>query len=183
MTTEWESALKRWILPIVLVGLLIGAAACQRTPGEVMEKVRYDFGMGDRPEGYESVSDRVMESLRDVGEAEMRRMNSASRHGEVKFQEAGSLQGHFFKEVKVYESFYPLDAVPVSRAGSSGGRGYVGTISYDYRVYQSERFSTRTEAQAASADIMTDTQGRDVYRYNFGSRGVWDGRPGELTRR
>ena len=166
---------------LVLLGIVV-ILGCQRTPGEVMDKVRYDFGLGDRPEGYESITDRVMENLRAVGETEMRRMNVAGRHGEVKFQETGSLQGGFYKELKVYESHYVLDAVPVSRAGS-GGRGYVGTVRYDYRVYQGERFNTRTEAQESSASIPTDVMGSDIYRYSFGSGGIWDGRPGELTRR
>lgn len=172
------AAVRAW-LPVLGVALLL--SGCTSTPGEIAEKVAYDFGMGEKPEGYVSGADRVMESLTQVAENEMKRMNLAQRHGEVRFQDEGGLRGSYFKEVKTYESFYPLDARAVSKS-VDGDRGFVGYIEYTYRVYQSERKSNRTEAAAASANIATPNTGRETFRYRFSSGGAWDGRPGELTR-
>jgi len=165
----------------ILAFLVVAVVGCARTPGEIAEKVAYDFGIGERPEGYVTASDRVMENLTQVAEVEMKRMNMAQRHGEVKFQDEGGLRGSYYKEVKTYESFYPLDARAVSKS-VDGDRGFVGYIEYTYRVYQSERKANRTEAAAASANIATSETGREAFRYRFSSGGVWDGRPGELTR-
>jgi len=147
-----------------------------------MQKVKYDFGIGEKPEGYVTGAELVMSNLSKVGDTEMKRMNMASRHGEIKFQDEGGLKGKFYKEVKVYDACYPLDARAVTKA-AEGDRGYVGLIEYSYRVYQSERFSTRAEAEAASASIPTDISGRETFRYRFSASGVWDGAPGELTRK
>jgi hypothetical protein len=167
----------------VMLGVVLCAAlcACQRSPGEVMEKVRYDFGMGEKPEGYVSGSERVMENLHDVADAEMKRMNFERRHGEVKFQEQPGFGGVYYKEVKVYEDYYVLDARPITRS-TEGQRGYVGFIEYEYRIRQSERKNTRTDASAAPALINTDESGRETYRYRFSPGGAWDGEPGEKTR-
>ncbi len=166
-----------WLLAL----LAAAGAGCARTPGEIAEKVAYDFGIGERPEGYVSGSDRVMENLTQVAEVEMKRMNMAQRHGEVEFQDEGGLRGSYYKEVKTYESFYPLDARAVSKS-VDGDRGFIGYIEYTYRIYQSERKANRTEAAAESASIATPETGRDTFRYRFSSGGNWDGRPGELTR-
>jgi len=168
----------------VLVVMAIGAAlcSCQRTPNEVVNKVMGDFGLRERPEGYVSGSDKVMEKLGAMGEGELKRLNLAEQHGEVKFQEEAGIKGKYYKEVKVYEDFYPLDAQPIGRTASNRG-GYYGYIDYAYRLYQSERKSTRAEASAESATIETDETGRETYRYVFGAGATWNGAPGEKIRR
>lgn len=147
----------------------------------VAEKVKYDFGIGEKPEGYETATDKIMDRLDAVGKTEMKRMNGSQRHGEVQFQEENELQGMFYKETKRYESYLVLDARSVTR-GSQHGRGYVGFVEYTYQVYQGERRSTRAEAAAQPANIRTDERGREVMRYNFGPSGTWDGAPGESAR-
>lgn len=169
------------LLSAVLLSLTL--SSCQSDDGVgVVEKVKYDFGIGEKPEGYESLSDRVMTRLDAVGKSEMKRMNVAGRYGEIKFEEESGLQGKYFKQVKQYESYHPIEAVPISR-GSQGERGFVGYIQYTYRIMQGERKSTRTEAEAQSATIPTNIVERETYRYTFGPGGTWDGRPGELTTR
>lgn len=170
--------MKKVLVLLLLLGLV---CSCQSTPSEVIQKVKYDFGIGEKPEGYVTGTELVMANLRKVGESELKRMNMAGRHGEVKFQEEAGLQGKFYKEVKVYDNCYPLDARAVAKA-AEGDRGYIGLIEYSYRIYQSERFNTRTEAEAASASIPTDISGRETYRYRFTAGGIWDGSPGELTK-
>lgn len=165
----------------LLAGLAVLVCACQRTPGEVVQKIKYDFGIGERPAGYVTGSEKVMAGLRSVGETEMKRMNVANRHGEVKFQEEQGLQGKYYKEVKVYESCYPLEARPITRT-AEGERGYVGYIEYLYRLHESERKISRADAEAVSATIPTDRTGRETYRYKFSTGGVWDGREGEPTK-
>lgn len=149
--------------------------------GGVMDKVLTDFGIREPGEDYVAPSDRVFDRLDGVGAQELRRLNSENRQGTVHFQEDTPLTGKYYREVKVYERYTPLDAQRVSR-----GRGqaeYVCYIQYNYTVYQSDRFNTRTEAEAAPADINTGERGTEVYRYNVGPTGVWQGRRGELTRR
>jgi len=146
-----------------------------------MDKVLTDFGIREPGEDYVAPSDRVFERLDGVGAQEMRRLNAEGRQGTVHFQEETPLTGKYYREVKVYEHYTPLDAQRVSR-----GRGqaeYICYIQYAYTVFQSDRFSTRTEAMAAPADIHTGESGTEVYRYNVGPTGVWSGRRGELTRR
>ena len=92
------------------------------------------------------------------------------------------MRGRYYKEVKVYESYFPLDAEAVN-TGSQTERGYQGYIEYRYRIYQSARKPTRAEAMAATADIPTDEEGRETYRYRFNSSGVWTGGEGEPSRR
>jgi len=132
---------KRWVLILSSVVL----SACQRTPGEVVDKVLTDFGVREKPEGYETASDHVFNRLSAVGSAELKRMNQEGRHGEVKFQDEGGLSGKYYKEIKVYEAFHPLEATSVSRT-TQNERGFVGYIEYDYRIYQSPRTTNRTEA-------------------------------------
>ena len=146
-----------------------------------MDKVLTDFGIREPGQDYVAPSDRVFERLGSVGNQEMRRLNTEGRQGVVHFQEETPLTGKYYREVKVYENFTPLDAQRVSR-----GRGqaeYICHISYNYTIYQSDRFGSRTEAMAAPADIRTGETGTEVYRYNVGPTGVWQGRRGELTRR
>ncbi|HIJ64364.1 MAG TPA: hypothetical protein HPP77_00325 [Candidatus Hydrogenedentes bacterium] len=162
--------------------MCLGLWACQRTPGEVVEKVLVDWGVKEEPEGYVTGSDRVFERLREVGRSEMRRMNYEARHGEVKFQEDAGIGGKFYKEVKVYEDCRPVD-VRARAKSSKSERGYVGFIDYTYRIYQSARKSSRTEAEAETADTLTDIAGRDTYRYHFTGGGQWDGGEGELAKR
>ncbi|MCC6154674.1 MAG: hypothetical protein IT367_12985 [Candidatus Hydrogenedentes bacterium] len=163
--------------------LLLLAGACRSdSGGSVVQKVKYDFGIGEKPEGYESLSDRVLTRLDAVAKTEMKRMNVEGRYGEVQFEDAQGLQGKYFKRVKFYESYQVLDAQSISR-GSQGERGFVGYIQYTYRMKQGEKFATRTEAEAAPANISTDVTGKETYRYNFGPGGTWDGAPGEGTSR
>lgn len=159
----------------------LALSSCESTPGQVVEKVKYDFGIGEKPEGYESPTDRIMAQLDKVGKTELKRLNFDGRHGEVKFQEEGNLGGKYYKEVKVYEDYRPLEARAITR-GTQGERGFVGLIQYSYRVYQSARTSNRTEAAAEPANIRTDLTGRETYRYSFGPGGVWDGAAGQLSR-
>lgn len=170
--------MKRTLL--AALGMMV-LCACAQSPSQVVQKVKYDFGMGEKPEGYVTGAEKVMASLGDVGAVELKRLNIENRHGDVKFQEESGLNGKFYKEVKQYESYYPLDAKAVTNA-AEGDRGFLGYIDYSYCIYQSERFSTRPEAEAASADIRTDVQGRESYRYKFSSGGSWDGQKGERAR-
>lgn len=161
--------------------LCLAAAGCASSGTGVVDKVLQDFGVRERPEGYTSGTDRVYERLTEVGRSELRRMNTQGRHGEVKFEESGGLRAKYYKEVKVYENFYPLDAGPTART-SANERGYVGYIEYSYRIFQSARKSNRTEAAAEQATIPTTERGREKYRYRFSAGGVWRGGKGELVR-
>ncbi len=147
----------------------------------VMAKVKYDFGMGEAPEGYVSGTDAVYERLQKVSDGEVKRMNASNRLGEIKFNEDG-LHGKYYKEVKVYESSQALDAQPMSR-GVNTERGYYGYAEYRFQIYQSERRDTKVEAESLSADTPTGIEGREVYRYKFTTGGAWDGQPGEKTNR
>jgi len=42
---------ERMFRKLALVGVALLLCACQRTPSEVMQKVKYDFGVGEKPEG------------------------------------------------------------------------------------------------------------------------------------
>jgi hypothetical protein len=169
-------------LTVTLATLLVALGACQNSPNDVVDKVLVDFGLRAKPDDYVTGSDRVMDRLAQVGKVEMNRLNARAREGEVKFQEGEGLSGKYYKEVKKYEVARPADAQGTSKPTDSN-RGYVGYISYEYRVYQSERRNTRAEAAALDADIPTDIRGRDLYRYNFTSGGTWNGGEGELVKR
>lgn len=162
-----------WIIGIALAG-------CQRTPGEIANKVLTDFGIREPDENYVSGSDKVFERLRTVGESEMQRMNYEGREGEIKFEQDG-LRGMYYKEVREFTDFHPLDA-RADTAGTQRESGYTGYIEYSYRTLQSRRKPTRAEAAAESADIPTGDTGREVYRYRFNSGGGWDGSKGERTK-
>lgn len=166
-----------------LIGILIGLciAGCAGQNGQTpIDTVMTDFGLKDKPEGYVSGSDKVYGRLNEIGETEIKRMNQAGRLGEVKVEEEG-LRVSYYKEVKEYESYYPLDAAATSRAAERE-RGYVGYLEYRYRILQGPRKPTRTEAQAESAIVPSGEEGRETYRYRFNSSGAWDGGKGELTR-
>lgn len=167
------------LLAAVLV-IAVGLTGCS-SPGTVGNKVLGDFGIIDRPDEYQSQAEAVQKSLSNVGPSELRRLNQQSRQGTVKFQEDG-LRGMYYKEVKVYEDFYPLDA-RATRNAAQRERGFDGFIEYNYQIYQSERRPTRTEAAAESATIPTGETGGETFRYNFSSGGVWDGNPGTQARK
>lgn len=159
---------------VIACGLLCSCAG-------TVDKVMADFGLKERPEGYVSGSDRVMEELSTVGAVEMKRMNSAQQQGEVKFQREGDFRGKYYKEIKKYVGYVPLDAQATNRA-SLNESGYTGYLEFTYRIYQSPRVATSAEAAAESATIPTDITGRETYRYRFGSSGQWTGEKGEKAR-
>ena len=166
---------------VLLLSLTAGVVTgCQRTPGEVANKVLGDFGLKERPEGYEEPSDKVYDRLNGVAEAEMKRMNYEGREGEILFEEDG-LRGNFYKQVKEYVDSHPLDA-RADTAGTQRESGYTGYIEYTYRIVQSKRKPTRAEAAAEAADIPTGETGRETFRYHFNSGGAWDGRKGERAK-
>lgn len=166
---------------VALAWTALAASGCARTPGEVVEKVKYDFGFGERPTDYESGEDRVMRQLSTVGERELERLNRESGHGEVLFEEEGMLRGKFFLQKKVYENFFPTHARAHSQ-NQENERGYVGYIRYEYALYESPRQDTRAGAEAGTASIRTGETRRETYRYTFSRGGVWNGQPGELVR-
>ena len=168
-------------LSLVTVLLTLGLAACQTPEEGVASKVLADFGLRDRPEGYVSGTDQVFERLNEVGETEIRRMNTENRNGTIEFVEEG-LRGQYYKQVKVYEDFIPVDARSVTARGPNESRSYQGYIEYRYRMYHSPLYNNRTEAQTAQATIPSEEEGRETYRYRFRTGGMWDGAKGELTR-
>ncbi len=163
--------------------LMLAMAGCARPEGGVANKVLQDFGLKSRPEGYVSGADRVYERLDQVGAVELKRMNQKGRHGEIAYEEA-DLRGLYYKKVKIYERFFPLDAHHVSRTSSDNdARAYSGYVEYAYRIFESPRKPTRTEAQAETASIPTEETGRESYRYTFSTGGNWNGEAGERARR
>lgn len=162
------------------LSLCLMLTGCQSGPGGVADKVLADFGLRDHPEDYVSRTDQAFEQLDVVGTTEMKRMNHAGRHGEIKFEGEGR-RGSYYKEVKVYYAYQPLDAKVATEAGSRN-RGFSGTIQYRYRIYESERCATQAEASALTADRETSQDGREVFRYHFSAGGVWNGAAGEKTR-
>lgn len=154
-------------------------AGCASDSGSgVVDTVLQDFGIKDRPEGYQSGSDKVFGRLSEVGTSELKRLNAAGRHGVIKFDEGDGVRGKYYKEVKVYENFYPSDAQR-SGTGPVAERGYAGYIEYAYRIYQGRRCNNRTEAQAELSTIPTEERGRETLRYQFSSGGVWLGGDGQ----
>ena len=160
-----------------VVGLCLLVCSCTGT----VDKVMADFGLKQRPEGYVSGGDRVMERLNAVGAMEMKRMNIEEQRGVVKFQKESDVRGKYYKEVKKYESYVPTDASAINRSNLSE-MGYVGYLDYTFRMYQSERKPTSAEAAAESATIPTDVTGHETYRYTFSSTGQWNGSKGERAR-
>jgi len=166
-----------------LLCLMMGVSLCAcRTEqeGGVVNKVLSDFGLKEKPEGYVSGADRVFENLSTVGATEMKRLNTLEQHGKVKFQQDAELRGKYYKEVKVYEAYFPSEVKPVS--GVHEATGYVGYIDYQYRIFQSMRKESAALAEGETADIPTDTTGRERLRYEFGSTGDWKGGRGERIR-
>mgnify|MGYP001157748076 CR=1 FL=1 len=153
--------------------------ACQ-TPeeGSVVNKVLSDFGLREKPEGYVSGADKAFPTLNTIAPDEMARLNLEERQGTIEFQEESSLKGKFYKRVKVYEDYYPLE---VTHAGGQD-RGFTGYIDYKYRIYESERKDTRVEAANEVATIPTDETGRETYRYSLSHSGDWNGEKGERTK-
>ncbi|HOV33664.1 MAG TPA: hypothetical protein PLX23_09910 [Candidatus Hydrogenedens sp.] len=164
-----------------MLGVMIVLCSCQSGPeGGVVNKVLSDFGLREKPEGYMSETDKVFQRLGEIGATELQRLNLENRHGEVKFEQKGA-RGEYYKEVKVYTQYYPMDAKPVSHSGESG-QSYTATIAYTYRIYRSAPKATRVEAQEATADIPMETEGREIYRYSLGPGGVWDGQKGQKVK-
>ncbi len=168
--------MNKWLCLVCLLGCLC-VAGCKTEGGGIGQKVLADFGLAEHPEGYVSGSDRVYQQLDTVGQTEMKRMNAESREGQVKFEQDG-LRGRYFKEIKVYEAARPVD---VKASTASADRGFVGFIEYEYRMYRGEAKSTRAEASAQTADVSTDTTGKETMRYNFNTSGSWDGGKGERS--
>ena len=59
--------------------LICTVTGCGTGGGSVIEKVKYDFGIGEKPEGYVSTADIVMGRLSSVGQTELKRMNREGR--------------------------------------------------------------------------------------------------------
>lgn len=156
--------------------LCVAAAGCGSTGNKVLQ----DFGIQDRPEDYVSGADRVMVSMQDVGKVEMDRMNAVQRRGEVLYDNSDALRGAYYRRVKVYESYHPLDANAATRTSQNQPVSFVGYIEYDYQVYESSRAESKTAAATLPTDIPTDDRGREAYRYKFDSAGTWNGGKGEL---
>lgn len=166
-----------------LIILVMALGACQGSrPGSVMDNVLSDFGLKERPEGYESTSDRVMKDLENVGKTDIKRLNMESRAGEIAFEETGDFQGLYYKRIKVYQNYYPLDAAAKPRRNREPG-GYTGRIEYSYRIYEGARKRNRTLAAAEDAKLQTNETGHEIYRYDFTSAGTWRGGKGELVKR
>lgn len=147
------------------------------------DKVLQDFGIKDRPEGYVSGSDKVMARLPDIARTEMDRLNREYDTGVIKFDAEDPLHGRYYKEVRRYEEFRPLDANATTRSTADTQGGYVGYIEYEYQYYESPRAESRQEARGQLASIPTGRTERETYRYRFGLGGTWDGRAGEKMRR
>lgn len=148
----------------------------------VGSKVLQDFGIQDRPEGYESGADRVMAKMGDVGKAELNRLNLEQRRGDLRYDDTDELHGKYYKVIRKYDRYYPLDANATGRTSATGKRGFVGYIEYSYSSYEGPRKNTRVEAAAQIADIPTGDNGRETYRYRFSTGGVWNGAKGQLVR-
>jgi hypothetical protein len=164
--------MRRWIL---IGAFALAAGGC----GSTGEKVLQDFGIKDRPEGYVSGADKVMQNLPEVAKVEIDRLNAAQRQGEILYEKVDALNGAYYKRIKVYETSRPLDAQATTRTSRSDEMGFVGYIEYGYQFYESARKQTKTEAAAQSADISTGRRGQETYRYRFNSGSVWNGGKGE----
>jgi hypothetical protein len=170
------------IVVVSVAACAVFCSSCQSSEGGVVNKVMSDFGLKQKPEGYVSDSDKAMERLNAAGLMEMKRLNQLELKGTIKFQPAGELHGKYYKEVKVYESFYPTDAQAVSRT-SDMERGFYGYIEYAFRMYQSARKDTSAEASILTADVPTEVTGRERYRYMLNAGGEWNGGKGERVRK
>ena len=173
--------MRRLLKLLVAPAFVCGAAAIAGCSG-TGSKVLQDFGLQDRPEGYVSGAERVLTKLPDVAKPELARLNAAARNGEVLYEKFDSLTGAYYKKVKVYEDFRPLDANYAGRTSTREDVSYVGYIEYVFQYYESPRRPSRIEASAELADIPTGERGGETYRYDFSSGGVWDGAKGEHVR-
>ena len=162
-----------------LLALSAMAAACAGAGSKVMQ----DFGLQERPEGYVSGAERVMQKLPDVAKTEMTRLNAAARTGEVLYEKTDALSGAYYKKARVYEEFRPLDANITNRSSSRQETSYVGYIEYVYQIHESPRRPSRIEAMAENANIPTGERGSETFRYQFTSGGNWNGARGEPVRR
>lgn len=170
--------MKKFAVLVVLCAA--GAAGCG---GGAAQKVKYDFGIGERPEGYVSTTDKIMENLPEVGAVEIQRLNAEARQGQIEFREEGEYRGKFFKTAKIYERAVPVDATAAPRTASERDtRVFYGYIDYVYRVYQGPLRDSRAEAEADRPTISTSETGRESYRYRFGLSGEWNGSRGEPVR-
>ena len=167
---------KTALLGAVLV-LTVALSGCQRTPGQVVNKVLTDFGVRKAPEEQTEVDSARLQKLAVVGEQELARLNQESRRGDVKCDTSDKMRALYYKEAKVYENFYPVDYTDVMSQDEEK-RGFQGYIDFEYRMYQSERFPTRAEAAMANATVPSDQGGRERYRYSFTQGGEWNGRKG-----
>ena len=165
---------KLFIVPLILV-----MAGCGSNVGQT---VMQDFGLQDRPDDYVSGEDRVFQSMRAVGDTELKRLNTENRRGEIVYEDAGNLQGKYYKRVKRYDRAYPLDATPEGRRSNRVVQGYSAIIEYSYEIYEGRRESNRTNAEATDAEIPSGERGRDRFRYHFSTSGNWDGNEGEQIR-
>lgn len=166
------------LVPLLMIVLFAG---CGSAPGGVGNKVLTDFGIREKQEGYVTGTDTVYQNLPAVGKSEVDRLNVAERRGTVKFKQDG-LHGVYVKRVKRYEAAFPVDAAPISmNSQTTALTGYYGYIEFSYRYFESAPKPTSTEAQATDADIPTEEQGREQYRYSFGPSGTWDGGKGQRT--
>jgi len=170
---------KMWlVLPcqLLLAGLLV--TGCQTG---VVNTVLVHWGIRQAPEGTPNETDKIFNKLASVGEIEIKRMNQENQRGKILFQDKGDMRGKYYKESKVYENYFPVDVETASRVRGED-QGFVGFIEYSYRIYQSERKTNRTEAEAQAPCIPTDQTGRERYRYAFGPTGEWNSRKGQRAR-
>lgn len=173
--------MKRLLFSLIIAIIpLTSLNSCQTPQGGVVNKVLSDFGLREKPEGYISETDKVFQRLSEIGTAEIKRLNQENRQGEIKFEQRGP-RGEYYKEVKIYEQFFPLDVNPISHSGETG-QSYIATIQYSYKVYRSAPKPTRAEAENATADIPTDIYGRETYRYTLGPGGIWNGEKGQKVK-
>jgi hypothetical protein len=169
-------AMPSFLRTVSVLSLAAILAACTSGGGS---KVLQDFGIQDRPDDYVSGSDKVLARLPEVGKAELPRLNAAERAGEIKYEKMDSLRGAYYKRVKVYDDYRPVDANYTSRKSGRESVSYVGYVEYTYEFFESPRRESRIEAQAEIATIPTGKGGSELYRYHFGSGGTWDGGKGE----
>ncbi len=167
------------VCALSVIGSIVFVGCASDSETGVVDKVMQDFGLRERPEGYVSGEDNAYAQLPGIGRTEIQRLNNENRHGEVKFEEGDDGFGKFYKEVKVYEDFHPLDARASGRGPTNEQGGYVGIIEYSYRIHQSLRKNTRAEASAEPASVVTDFTDRETLRYRLDRSGAWGGSPGE----
>lgn len=169
------SHFKVFVRTHLLIGLCLAVAGCAGSGSKVLQ----DFGLQERPDDYVSGAQRVMERLPDVAKIEMTRLNAATRAGDVKYEKVDDVTGAYYKRVKVYEDFRPLDANHTGRSAAQGDTAYLGYIEYTYQFFESVRRPTRIEATSELANIPTGERDREIYRYKFNSGGNWTGGKGE----